>query len=54
MYYRKEEERIGGFPDILLKHLCDEVTTFSFSNILTLECFPLYLKLHLEVSAYNS
>lgn len=54
MYYREEEERIGAFPDILLKHLCAEVKAFSFSNMLTLECFPPYLKLHLQGSAYSS
>lgn len=42
MHYREDggRRKEGGFPDVLLKHLCADVTAFSFSNVLTLECFP--------------
>lgn len=42
--HSEKEEKMVGFPEVLLKHLDTEVTAFSLSNTLMLECFPLYLK----------
>lgn len=53
MYCSEKEKKLVGFPEVLLKHLWTKVAAFSLSNIRMLECFLLYLKLHLEGSAYN-
>lgn len=53
MHYSEKDENIVGFPEVLLKHLCTEVTAFSLSSTLVLKYFPLYLKLHLKGSVYS-